>query len=77
MQAVADDLSMPLEVLWRKRLAERIVLQAVDTSIADALAQLGGWRAPYVSPVIAEVLNAHQAQLDEWSALRQASMKSR
>lgn len=77
MQAVADGLSMPLEVLWRKRLAERIVLQAVDTSIADALAQLGGWRAPYVSPVIAEVLNAHQAQLDEWSALRQASMKSR
>lgn len=77
MQAVAGDLSVPLEVLWRKRLAERIVLQAVDTSIVDALAQVDGWRAPYVSPVIAEVLTAHQAQLDEWSAWRQASMKSR
>lgn len=77
MQIVADSLQMPMEVLWRKRLAERIVLQAVDTSIEQALAQLSGWRAPYIAPVIAEVLTTHQAQLTEWSAQRSASVKSR
>ncbi|MEO6698933.1 MAG: HRDC domain-containing protein [Paraperlucidibaca sp.] len=77
MQTLADSLAMPLEVLWRKRLAERIVLQAVDSSVEEALAQLSGWRAPYIAPVIASVLTAHQVQLDEWSALRLASVKSR
>lgn len=77
VQGVADSFAMPLEVLWRKRLAERIVLQAVDGSVQEALAQLSGWRAPYIAPVIASVLAAHQVHLDEWSALRLASIKSR
>ncbi|REH36918.1 ribonuclease D [Paraperlucidibaca baekdonensis] len=77
MQPLAERLGMPIEVLWRKRLAERVIIQAVDVSIACALDQLSGWRVPYVSPIIADVLSRHQPLLDDWSAQRLASMKSR
>ena len=74
---VANALGLPIEVLWRKRLAERLILKAVDSSIEHALAQLGGWRAEHIRPALADVLTANQLDLTQWSAQRLASVRMR
>ncbi len=56
---VAERLTLPGEVLWRKRLAERVVLTAVDEDIDAGVAQVQGWRAEYLQSAIADTLHQH------------------
>ena len=64
---------MPLDVLWRKRLADKVVLAAVDTGIASGAARITGWRSPLLSPVVERVLQNHRDELANWSRARKAS----
>ncbi len=70
---VAGRLQMPLDVLWRKRLADKVVLAAVDTGIASGAARITGWRSPLLSPVVERVLQNHRDELANWSRARKAS----
>lgn len=70
MQRVAGQHGVPLEVLWRKRLADRVVLAAVDHGIDAALAALTGWRAPLLQAPLATALSAHADDLATWRAAR-------
>lgn len=67
---VAGTLQLPLDVLWRKRLADRVVLAAVDHDIATGVGQITGWRAPLLTPVVERVLQNHRDELANWSRAR-------
>ena len=73
LQPVADAAGLPLEVLWRKRLADRVVLAAVDRGIEAGLARLGGWREPLLCATVADVLRQHQEALRGWGRQRHAA----
>lgn len=64
---------LPMDVLWRKRLAEKVVLTAIDQSVDEGLAQITGWRAPLLAPLIAPVLLNYRTELAQWSRLRKVS----
>lgn len=74
LQPLAGSLGLPLEVLWRKRLADRLIHDAVDHGIEAALAGLDGWRAPLLQPRVAEVLRAHHDVLSAWAAMRRQTI---
>lgn len=67
---VAGRLQLPLDVLWRKRLADKVVLAAVDHDIATGAGQITGWRAPLLTPVVERVLQNHRDELANWSRAR-------
>lgn len=70
MQGVASRHAVPLEVLWRKRLADRVVLTAVDHGVDAALAVLAGWRAPLLHDALAMALAGHADDFSAWRAAR-------
>lgn len=74
LQPVAADLGLPLEVLWRKRLADRLTLTAVDDGIDAAIACLSGWRAPVLRAAVQAVLAAHADSLAAWGAQRRRAI---
>jgi len=67
---VAEQLQLPGDVLWRKRLAEKVVLAAVDGNIDAGITQIKGWRAPALQPVIAEALHQHEDFIQACRAAR-------
>lgn len=67
---VSQRIGMPVEVLWRKRLADKIVLQAVDHGIAAAEQAMTGWRADVLPAAVMAVLQQHEASLQAWARLR-------
>ena len=67
---VAGTLQLPLDVLWRKRLADKVVLAAVDQGIATGAGQITGWRASLLTPVVERVLQSHRDELVNWSRAR-------
>ncbi len=67
---VAEQLQLPSDVLWRKRLAEKVVLAAVDGNIDAGITQINGWRAPVLQPVIAEALHQHEDFIQACRAAR-------
>lgn len=73
LQPVADAAGLPLEVLWRKRLADRVVLAAVDDDIEAGLARLGGWREALLREPVASVLRRHEEALQGWGRQRHAA----
>lgn len=74
LQPVVQASGVPLEVLWRKRLADRVVLAAADHGIEAGLAELAGWRQPLLSPPLADALQAHAAQLAAWGDQRRTAI---
>ncbi len=74
LQAVASGTGVPLEVLWRKRLADKVVLAAVDHDLAAAAAVLSGWRAPLLRETVATVLQKHQDNLQAWGEQRRQAV---
>jgi ribonuclease D len=70
---VAQTLQLPLDVLWRKRLADKVVLAAVDHDIAAGIAQIQGWRAPLLSLSVEQVLLTYRDELAQWSRVRKVS----
>jgi len=67
---VAAEAQLPLDILWRKRLADRVVLAAVDEGLEAALGQIRGWRTAWLMPVLERVLNDHCDELAGWSRAR-------
>lgn len=67
---VAEQLQLPSEVLWRKRLAEKVVLTAVDDTIDAGITQINGWRASVLQPAIAQVLHQHEDFIQACRAAR-------
>lgn len=70
--AVAAEARLPLDILWRKRLADKVVLAAVDRDVDAAVGQVSGWRAALLAPVLQRVLNDHRDPLAHWSRARKA-----
>lgn len=70
---VAQTLQLPMDVLWRKRLADKVVLAAVDQDIAAGIAQIPGWRAPILSQSVEQVLLTYRDELAQWSRVRKVS----
>ena len=70
---VAQTLQLPLDVLWRKRLADKVVLAAVDHDVAAGVAQIQGWRAPLLIPCVEVVLLKYRDELAQWSRVRKVS----
>lgn len=70
---VAQTLQLPMDVLWRKRLADKVVLAAVDHDIAAGIAQIPGWRAPLLSQSVEQVLLTYRDELAQWSRVRKVS----
>lgn len=70
---VAQTLQLPMDVLWRKRLADKVVLAAVDHDIAAGIAQIPGWRAPILSQSVEQVLLTYRDELAQWSRVRKVS----
>ncbi|MES3040803.1 MAG: ribonuclease D [Pseudomonadota bacterium] len=67
---VSQQTQVPLDVLWRKRLADKVVLAAVDQDIATGASQITGWRASLLTPVVERVLQNHRDELVNWSRAR-------
>jgi len=67
---VAAEVQLPMDILWRKRLADRVVFAAVDHGLDAALSQVRGWRAALLTPVLERVLNDHRDELSHWSRAR-------
>ncbi|MDZ4297457.1 MAG: ribonuclease D [Moraxellaceae bacterium] len=67
---VAESLHLPGDVLWRKRLAEKVVLTAIDVDIDAGIEQIKGWRAPSLQPVMADVLRQHDEFIQSCRAVR-------
>lgn len=74
LNAVATDTGVPLEVLWRKRLADKVVLTAVDQGLPAADTVLTGWRAPLLQATVASVLLQHQDSLNAWGEQRRQAV---
>lgn len=74
LQPVAERLQLPMEVLWRKRLAEQVVLAAVDDGLEAGLAVIPGWRAGHLPDAVAGVLNQHRDALAAWRKQRHAGV---
>lgn len=76
LKPMATQLGLPLEVLWRKRLAERVV----DAVVADGLPALPmaltGWRQPWLLAPLQDCLQAHEASWLAWRDLRRVSLPS-
>jgi len=70
LQPVVAATGVPLEVLWRKRLADRLVLAAVDHGLAAAGAVLTGWRAARLREPVLDVLRGHEDSLRAWGDQR-------
>lgn len=74
LQAVSATTAVPLEVLWRKRLADKVVLAAVDHGPEAAIGVLSGWRAPLLRETVATVLQRHQDSLLAWGEQRRQAV---
>lgn len=70
MDGISASSHVPVEVLWRKRLAEKVVLTAVDHSIETALVTITGWRQPLLHAAVADTLQTHLKKLQEWGRMR-------
>lgn len=70
LQPVSLRLGIPIEVLWRKRLADKLVLAAADHGLAAGAAAISGWRAELLPEVLLPVLTQHQGSLQSWARLR-------
>ncbi len=70
LQPVVARSGVPLEVLWRKRLADRVVLTAVDGGLEEAESVLAGWRAPLLREPVLAVLAQHRTNLQAWGGQR-------
>lgn len=70
---VAASHQLPLDVLWRKRLAEKVVLTTIDSTLDEGVAQISGWRAPLLAPIVEQVLLNYRDELAQWSRLRKVS----
>lgn len=74
LQAVSATTAVPLEVLWRKRLADKVVHAAVDHGLETATSVLSGWRAPLLRETVATVLQKHQDSLLAWGEQRRQAV---
>lgn len=74
LQPLVAACGVPLEVLWRKRLADRVMLAAADHGVAAAEAALTGWRAALLREPVLAALSQHEDSLRAWGdQRRQAS----
>lgn len=73
LQPVVAASGVPLEVLWRKRLADRVVLAAADDGIDAGVARVSGWRQPLLQEAVAAALQRHAETLRSWGRQRRAA----
>lgn len=71
---VAQAHQVPMDVLWRKRLADRVVAAVLATGAVESVADvISDWRAPLLVTPVMSVLHEHQSL---WRPWRSASGQS-